>query len=125
MNDKEFLAHVGIMGMKWGHRKGASSSSSPKEDAKRAKILGDPSKLYKHRKEFTDEELTTAMKRLKMEKDIADISAARITRGKGYASAAMSFVQTAQSAAAFAISPEGKAVRAVVARMIKKAVTKK
>lgn len=59
-----------------------------KEAARQAKrkekILSDPSKLYKHRKEFTREELTRAMETFRFENDLAEISAKRVKRGADF-----------------------------------------
>lgn len=49
---------------------------------KRQKILNDPKKLYKHRKEFSKTEIDDAMKTFKWENDLQRISADRISNGK-------------------------------------------
>lgn len=74
----EFLEHWGIKGMKWGVRRyqNKDGSLTPAGEARRKKILQDPKLLAKHRSEFTDEELATALKRFQTEKQIRDTTGA-------------------------------------------------
>lgn len=78
-----YIAHWGIKGQKWGIRRfrnyddtlteagkrrygdGGSKAikKAEKERQRRAQILADPTKLYKHRNEFTKNEIETAMAR--------------------------------------------------------------
>ena len=78
-----YIAHWGIKGQKWGIRRfrnyddtlteagkrrygdgGAKTiKKAEKERHRRAQILADPTKLYKHRNEFTKSEIETAMAR--------------------------------------------------------------
>lgn len=56
-----------------------------REEARQAKrkekILSDPSKLYKHRKEFTKEELSNAMRVFEFENKLSNLSKERIKQG--------------------------------------------
>ena len=92
------LAHYGVVGMKWGVRKEkyyekkAKTSSGKKKEkyidklkkqkkenkkskkAYRAKILSDPTKLYKHRNEFSKEEIDKAMSKFNREQKLRGYS---------------------------------------------------
>ena len=74
----EFLEHWGIKGMKWGVRRyqNKDGSLTPAGEARRKKILQDPKLLAKHRTEFTDEELASALKRFQTERQIRDTTGA-------------------------------------------------
>lgn len=57
--ESDELSHVGVKGMKWGKRKGRSSSSSaPKEDLSK----------------FSDDELKQKINRLKLEKEYKSLT---------------------------------------------------
>lgn len=109
------LQHVGVKGMKWGRTKGAISNTfkkAPKgierakqkvkrviEDAKinsnersRNKTLSSPSELYKKRKKFTEAEIKTAMTRMKMERDLRNLSKDELLAGSQYATALLANV---------------------------------
>lgn len=74
----EFLEHWGIKGMRWGVRRyqNKDGSLTPAGEARRKKILQDPKLLAKHRSEFTDEELASALKRFQTERQIRDTTGA-------------------------------------------------
>jgi len=61
------LKHVGILGMKWGHRKASSGPSHP--DHAKASVLK-KKKLH----ELSNDELTTLTKRLQLEKQFKDLN---------------------------------------------------
>lgn len=71
---EEVLAHYGRKGMKWGQRifskkGGGSKSISEKKALKKAKKL-------------SDDELSTAIKRMKMEKEYASLSSTKKSKGQ-------------------------------------------
>lgn len=110
-NYRASLEHYGVPGMKWGIRKQRQSSGSNKrksrasirkaERAKKEKekqriqaakeaarkerrrkdILNNPTKLYKHRNEFTYDEIKEAMKKFDWEKQLSNYSKDQVTRG--------------------------------------------
>lgn len=69
LSDDE-LAHYGKLGMKWGRRKKRDSSESSSAPAK-------PSV-----KSMSDEELKSAINRLKLEKEYATLTAPQVSAGK-------------------------------------------
>lgn len=71
--DQNALSHYGVLGMKWGVRKGSSKSSS-KGTAKKKKPL----------KAMTDEELHKKVNRLNLEKRYKDLSPKQKSTGAAY-----------------------------------------
>lgn len=65
-----------------------------REKARREKILSDPKKLYKHRKEFTREEIEQAMKTFEWEKKLRDLSLADMKAGKEMLANAVGYANT-------------------------------
>lgn len=106
MSRDDELYHYGVLGMRWGIRKdrGSSSSSLRKkyrqhkinkkrkkslEKARKAKrrrqeYLKDPVKLYRHRDEFSTEEIRNALDRLNTEQKLHEASIAKLQRGAKY-----------------------------------------
>lgn len=88
-----FIQHFGVKGMRWGVRRkssGGRSSVSSETAAKlraakrREEILKSPKKLYKHRAEFTDQEINDAMAKMRMERSLKQLAKQDIDRGKNY-----------------------------------------
>lgn len=102
----ETLEHYGVPGMKWGVRKqrptsvGSSKGLSKKqakkllrqkkaakakkerEAKKRAKILKNPTKLYKNRDKFSEAEIKKAMERFNWERNLRSLSKADLDYGR-------------------------------------------
>lgn len=100
--------HYGIKGMKWGVRrtpvqlghdvnkkKKSSTSKEEKLSKKQAKLkakqeqlrkkaLKSPTLLYKNRDLFTKEEIDTAMRKFRMERDLRDLSRSEKAIGRDY-----------------------------------------
>lgn len=55
-----------------------------KAEKKRKDILNNPSKLYKHRREFSQEEIEKALKQFEWEKKISNYSMDRMKKGADY-----------------------------------------
>lgn len=98
-----FLAHYGVIGMKWGRRKGSSSVS--KSSGKNTR---------QSTSHLSDAELRAKVERLRLEQQLHDLSnSVHKSRGKAYAtslleSAGRTVVSVAVSAAA------AKAVKAAI-----------
>lgn len=78
-NNQEYLAHYGILGMKWGKRKAKGSSSTKKKKAKKV----DPVK------KMTDYELRQKINRMQMEQQYKQLSKSQVTNGKKKAQAVL------------------------------------
>jgi hypothetical protein len=68
-SNEKILQHAGVLGMRWGIRKARSSESSTSEGHNKLRSL-----KKKKAKELTDEELKTALARLRLEKDYKDLT---------------------------------------------------
>lgn len=105
MTRDDELYHYGVLNMRWGIRKDRSASSSlrkkykkHKANVKRKKTLAkareakrrrqeylkDPVKLYRHRDEFSTEEIQKAIDRINTEQRLHDASIAKLQRGAKY-----------------------------------------
>lgn len=59
------------------------------EERRRRDILNDPSKLYKHRREFSQDEINAALKQFEWERKLQDFSTTRLEAGKRKTQAAL------------------------------------
>ena len=79
-NYDDFLKHYGVLGMKWGHRKARSTSSSNKKP-KRTKNTT-TSKPKPTQRELSDEELRAVINRMRLEREYADLQYRASSRAK-------------------------------------------
>jgi hypothetical protein len=84
---KNELRHVGVLGMKWGRRKGGGGisrgSSASRASADHTKAAG----LKKKRlSEMSNEELAALTKRLQLEKQYKDLTRGDVSAGKKFVS---------------------------------------
>lgn len=61
-----------------------AEKAAAKAEKRRKQILSNPTSLYKHRKEFTAEEIQAAMKQFEWEKKLGDYSAQRLKNGADF-----------------------------------------
>ena len=78
------LAHFGVKGMKWGKRKGSSVKAA---DARKKKSM---KKAVKKRRLLSDADLKKKVERLKMEKQLKDLTDEEISPGKKFVKEVMS-----------------------------------
>ena len=88
MNDKteDFLTHYGILGMKWGVRKGKGSSSSKSSNTNKSA----EKQKNKRLEDMSDDELRAAISRIQMEKQYKSLTAKETSAGKKFASEVLS-----------------------------------
>ena len=82
-NYDDFLQHYGVLGMKWGHRKARSTSSSNKKPKNTA--ITKPKQTPKPKqtqRELSDEELRVVINRMRLEREYADLQYRSSSRSK-------------------------------------------
>lgn len=135
MTDKEFLAHHGILGMKWGvrrtpeqlgHRtKGSKKGTSQKTETKEerhARLLKTTkaSELYKHKHELTNSELKERIERINMERQLKSLSNKEKQDGLKMAKRALDYGKTASEFYNLYNSPMGKAAKKALKKTMEK-----
>lgn len=63
-------------------------------EKQKKEILKSPTKLYKYKEHFSREEIDSAMKNFKWEKELYELSKAEQQRGREYVNTALSYVNT-------------------------------
>ena len=79
-NYDDFLQHYGVLGMKWGHRKARSTSSSNKKPKSTKNTT--TSKPKQTQRELSDEELRAVINRMRLEREYADLQYRASSRAK-------------------------------------------
>lgn len=80
MTSKEYLEHVGILGMHWGKKKGKIKKPlSPHKDYSVADTI-----RKKDIREMSNEELKTLTSRVQLEKSYRDVSKKELSAGKQF-----------------------------------------
>ena len=104
---QEELAHFGVIGMKWGVRKGPSADT---------KVRRNRAKMHKNRRTMSDSDIKRAVSRMQMEKKLKTLVEEDITPGR---LAAKEFLS--KTGASFV----GAAVGTVGATLVKSYLAKK
>ena len=81
-NYEDFLQHYGVLGMKWGHRKARSTSSSNKKPKSTKNTTTSKPKPKPTRRELSDEELRAIINRMRLEREYADLKYRSSSRAK-------------------------------------------
>lgn len=93
MENYNELRHYGIKGMKWGVRrseeqlaKARGDTDKSADDAKKA----DMKNAVKNRRTLSDKELRERVERIKLEKQLKDLTEEEISRGEAFAKSVLS-----------------------------------
>lgn len=81
-NYDDFLQHYGVLGMKWGHRKARSTSSSNKKPKSTKNTITSKPKPKPTQRELSDEELRAVINRMRLEREYADLQYRASSRAK-------------------------------------------
>ena len=81
-NYEDFLQHYGVLGMKWGHRKARSTSSSNKKPKSTKNTTTSKPKPKPTQRELSDEELRAVINRMRLEREYADLQYRSSSRAK-------------------------------------------
>ena len=83
-NYDDFLQHYGVLGMKWGHRKARSKTSSNKKpkSTKNTTTSKPKPKPKPTKKRLSDAELRAVVNRMRLEREYADLTYRASSRSK-------------------------------------------
>ena len=81
-NYEDFLQHYGVLGMKWGHRKARSTSSSNKKPKSTKNTTTSKPKSKPTKRRLSDAELRAVVNRMRLEREYADLQYRASSRAK-------------------------------------------
>lgn len=112
MDNKDFLQHYGILGMKWGRKRGSISITKSKNysDDHLKKVTLRKKKIY----EMTNAELKSLNERLQLEKQYRDLRKSDLSKGKNYVNRILKFGKTANGVYNLYNSPLVKQIKTVL-----------
>lgn len=80
--NEDFLAHYGVLGMRWGVRRSRDKVSTGKRKKAKTKVSSVKKKKRKRVKDMTDQELKDHIARLELEKKYRDLKKSEVSRGE-------------------------------------------
>lgn len=86
----DFLTHYGVKGMKWGVRKDRSSSGRPRRTRREEAARKDRRSAVQRRRTISEAELRKRIDRLKLEKQLKDLTAEDLNPGRAFARSVLS-----------------------------------
>lgn len=86
----DFLAHYGVKGMRWGVRKDRRSSGRPRRSRREEAARRDRRSAAKRRRTISEAELRQRIDRLKLEKQLKDLTNADLNPGRAFAGSVLS-----------------------------------
>lgn len=122
---KDELEHYGVKGMRWGVirkriggpggirnklRKAGRNRLEKIKARKKAKILSNPTLLYRNRHKFSQDQIDTAMKKMKWERELRGLSRDKIASGAQTANALLAYGTAATTAYTLYKSPIGQKI---------------
>lgn len=104
----DFLAHYGVPGMRWGKRKGGSTTSG-----KKASVSADAKEVASIRtkkpSQMSNQELQKVNTRINLEQQYSRLNPSKVTKGKQTATALLATASIGVSAYNLVKSPAGQA----------------
>ena len=82
-----------------------------KRQKQREKILKDPALILKYEKMFSNDEIRSAMDRIRLLNDVSNLNRTKLAKGKQYADTVLSYGDTINKTIGFLNSPFGRGVR--------------
>jgi hypothetical protein len=116
MTDKDFLKHFGIKGMRWGRRSRRNSDSGGRSRSGRK--TASPADVYKNRNSYSTKQLAKKVERLKLERDLRQLSNSNRKKGSDYANTILAYGTTAATAYGIYKSPLGQTIKKAVEKKL-------
>ncbi len=130
MAQNDILEHVGVLGMRWGHRKdeqgGAGLHAKKKVPTrrekkraeklakKRAYMARNPKALMKNRAKLTPKEIENALAKFRWDKDLRALQRDEVQAGAQFANSVLAYGTTAAAAYTLYKSPMGQALQSQI-----------
>ena len=112
---EDILKHYGVLGMKWGRRKGEQDSTPASQDHINAQTF-----RQKGIHSLSNDELRQLNQRTQLETDYARLNPSNFKKGKAVVSEILLAAATVRTAYNYVNSPMGKAVRDKVTAILSK-----
>lgn len=116
LDEENVLVHYGVIGMKWGVRKDRnaerrSERRAARETKRRTAIMRSPSRLNRNLDKFSQSEIDSAMRRLRLERELRSLTRDELSSGRTLAQVALDYGKTAVAFYGLYNSTAGRSVR--------------